>query len=146
MMLLAYDIANTASCQVGEWRAQTPAPLWREASAWISSVAAQFSQIQKLQPNWDSYGAMPITRRAVDAMIELLGSVMNPNAPAPTLVPSARGHLQAEWHMKGIDLEVEAIDPTHIEVDYRGPGGPWSETLGVDLVRLVAAINKLSAP
>ena len=79
-------------------------------------------------------------------MVEVLASVMNPNAPAPTLVPSPQGHLQAEWHMKGIDLEIEAVDPTHIFVDYEGPGGPLSDVLSADLAELVRAINRLSAP
>jgi hypothetical protein len=79
-------------------------------------------------------------------MIEVLVGVMNSNAPAPTLVPSAAGHLQAEWHMKGIDLEVEAVDPTHILVDYEGPDGQWSENLSLDLRKLVSAINRLSTP
>jgi hypothetical protein len=48
--------------------------------------------------------------------------------------------------MKGVDLEVEAIDPTHIVVDYEGPDGQWSETLSLDLRRLVRAINRLSTP
>jgi len=147
MSLQAYDIANTASQRVTTALPMpAAAPIWHQTSYWIKSTARQLCQFQKLQPGWDSYGAVGISRQAADLMIEVLADVMNPNAPAPTIVPSAQGHLQAEWHMKGIDLEIEAIDSTHIVVDYDGPGGAWSEVLSVDLGKLVRAIDRLSTP
>lgn len=122
------------------------APVWTSSSgAWIRSVAAQLGYLGRLWANWDSYGAAPISRRAIDQMIEVLVGIMNARAPAPTMVPSPQGHLQAEWHKAGINLEVEVIDSTHIAVDYEGPDGPWSEVLSSDLRRLVRAINQLSA-
>lgn len=122
------------------------APVWAASSgAWIASVSAQLGRLGRLQANWDSYGAAPISRRAIDQMIEVLIGIMNARAPAPTMVPSPQGHLQAEWHRAGIDLEVEVIDSTHIAVDYEGPDGPWSDVLSSDLRRLVRAINQLSA-
>lgn len=145
MSLQAYEIANTAS-QIVPSGGYAAGPVWSEWGRWIKATAQQIGHFQKLPPNWDSYGAAPVSRRAIDIMIEVLASVMNTNAPAPTLVPSAQGHLQAEWHMKGINLEIEAVDPTHIVVDYEGPGGPWSEVLSADLEKLVRAINRLSTP
>ena len=146
MTLQAYEFANTASQPLTSAGTAYTAPVWLVGATWITPTAAQMCRLGKLQPDWDSYGAAPVSASAVDLMITLLAGVMNPNSPAPTLVPSAQGHLQAEWHTKGIDLEVEAVDPTHIVVDYEGPGGGWSETLSLDLRKLVSAINRLSTP
>lgn len=144
MTLQAYQIANTASEQFTSQAALFKAPVWSEYSAWMTPVAEQMCRLRKLPTNWDSYGGAPPSAAAAELMIDILADVMNPNAPAPTLVPSPQGHLQAEWHMKGINLEVEAIDPTHIVVDYEGPGGHWTEILSADFRRLVQAINRLS--
>ena len=144
MTLQAYRIANTASEQFTSHAALVGSPAWSEYSAWMTRVAEQICRLRRLPANWDSYGAVPPSKAAVELMADILADVMNPNAPAPTLVPSPQGHLQAEWHMKGINLEVEAIDPTHIVVDYEGPGGHWTDTLRVDFRRLVQAINRLS--
>lgn len=146
MTLRAYEIANTASQSLSSAATNFVAPTWSEPGRWINPVAQQIRQLKKLQPNWDSYGAKPISKAAIDLMIDLLAGVSSSNTPPPTLVPSAEGHLQAEWHMKGINLEVEAVDSTHIAVDYEGPDGHWNDTLSLDLRRLVRAIDRLSTP
>lgn len=86
-----------------------------------------------------------MSRSALDAMITVLADVLTASSPAPTLVPSPQGHLQAEWHLNGRHLEVEVVDPTHIAVDYEGPEGNWTEVISLDLRRLVRAIDRLSA-
>lgn len=111
---------------------------------WAQSVEAQISRLLELPANWDSYGASAIRLDAVDTLIKVLRDVMSETTPAPTIVPVADGHLQAEWHTRGVDLEVEVIDPLRIDVCYSGPDGEWNESLSVDLGRLTRAIDQLS--
>jgi hypothetical protein len=112
---------------------------------WIDKTTQQISRLMTLEADWDSYGAVPIQIDAAGAMLNVLQDVMAPNTPAPTIVPSPAGHLQAEWHTNQIDLEVEVIDPRHIHVDYAGPDGSWSDVLDLDVERLTRAIDRLSA-
>jgi hypothetical protein len=114
------------------------------AAHWTEAVETQIAKLLELPENWDSYGASRVRFDAVDEMLKVLRDVMGPTTPAPTMVPSADGHLQAEWHTHGVDLEVEVIDTLQIDVSYSGPGGPWHETLDLDLERLTTAIDKLS--
>ena len=115
------------------------------AAPWTEDVESQIAKLLGLSDNWDSYGASTIRLDAVAAMLNVLRDVMGPTTPAPTIVPAADGHLQAEWHTRGVDLEVEVIDPVQIDVAYSGPGGPWHKVLGVDLERLTTAIDRISS-
>jgi len=56
---------------------------------------------------WDSYGGLPVTREVLGEMVGWLLNWTGHEAPAPTVVPTSGGGVQLEWHMAGIDLEVE---------------------------------------
>jgi hypothetical protein len=113
-------------------------------ATWTASVEEQISKLLELPPDWDTYGASSIRIDAVDALIKVLRDVMYSTTPPPTIVPVADGHLQAEWHTHGVDLEVEVVDPLQIDVYYSGPNGEWNDVLGVDLSRLTAALDQMS--
>lgn len=127
-----------------EW-AKTRSLSSSEASAsWTVSVEEQISKLLELPSNWDTYGASRIRIEAVDSLIKVLHDVMNPTTPPPTIVPVADGHLQAEWHTGGVNLEVEVIDPLQIDVYYSGPSGEWNDVLGIDLSQLTEALDNVS--
>jgi hypothetical protein len=46
--------------------------------------------------------------------------------------------------MKGIDLEVEVVDASHVEVTYADAQRRWHRVLKHDLTELVRALDKLS--
>jgi hypothetical protein len=130
--------------QVGRREQTKTRSLSSARPTWTDSVETQVSKLLELPANWDSYGACAIRIDAVDTLIKVLRDVMSAATPAPTIVAVADGHLQAEWHTHGVDLEMEVVDPLHIDVWYSGPGGDWHAVLGVDLERLTKAIDQLS--
>ncbi len=60
-------------------------------------------------PNWDSYGAQVVDSTRFIAALRLLSQIIRENTPAPSVVPTSQGGIQFEWHMRGIDLEIEVL-------------------------------------
>src|ERR1700690_2040346 len=60
---------------------------------WHEEVATRLSELMRLRDNWDSYGGKPPGYLSVAAMVSVLNSIMRPDTPAPSIVPSPRGHL-----------------------------------------------------
>ena len=62
-----------------------------------------------MQENWDSYEASPIHESAILRAFNILSEIVNPSfsLPAPSVVPTAKGGIQLEWHRNGVDLEIE---------------------------------------
>lgn len=65
-----------------------------------------FRQLSSLAPDWDSYGAHPLSATAVKRSVNLFPLLLPPESPAPTVVPTRDGGLQFEWHQGGIDIEI----------------------------------------
>jgi hypothetical protein len=85
-----------------------------------SDAAQQADKLLALKDNWDSYGAPMISKRAVDAALQL----RNVLATAPSFVPMSDGGVQLEWHSQGFDVELE-IEPNGKLADPEdAPGGP----------------------
>ena len=101
-----------------------------------------------LPPNWDSYGARRINEWSIQAAFGLLLQVMRIDTPDPSIVPTAEGHVQFEWHTRDIDLEVEVTSLALIHVVYEDhrSGLPLREIdLGSDLTEFRSFISKLSS-
>lgn len=94
---------------------RTPAPAKFRISIqgptpdWVPSAANKLASIMRLSENWDSYGAKVVTIDSIFAAIHLLVSVMRQATPMPSIVPTALGGVQLEWHQFGIDLEAEIL-------------------------------------
>jgi len=41
--------------------------------------------------------------------MDVLRYVMTAETPSPFVAPTPEGHFQAEWHLNGVDLEVEVV-------------------------------------
>jgi hypothetical protein len=80
----------------------------RDASlpAWVEPTIFAFIGIQNLGENWNSYGGKPINTDLIKQALSVLGSIMQANSPAPSVVPIGDGGLQIEWHRKQQDLEI----------------------------------------
>ena len=74
---------------------------------WLGRVVDRLGHITRLPANWDSYGARPIAVAAIKSALELLGEIMSDDLPSPDIVPTVSGGIQIEWHIVGIDLELE---------------------------------------
>lgn len=130
----------------GRASSYTLSEIKHQANGWITPVVVRLYELMSLSDNWDSYGARRIDTKAVNQFLTTLAMIMKDNTPPPSVVPSPTGHLQAEWHERGIDLEVEVISPSLISVSFSDSRGRahWAEDLQADLTKLSTAIHVLS--
>lgn len=66
----------------------------------ISPHAPRFLALLDLKKNWNSYGAPPIDVETAIAADMFLNKHVN-------IVPTAKGGIQLEWHVNGLDIEIE---------------------------------------
>jgi hypothetical protein len=121
-------------------------PILSAPTPWAAPVAQKLVMLPVLAPNWDSYGAQPIDREIVLAAMHLLAHTMPDNAPSPSVVPTSRGGVAFEWHMRGIDLEVEVVTQARFHVyflDLRSDQ-EWEAELTSDLAPLVRCLDELT--
>lgn len=114
---------------------------------WLLELVPTIGHLLELPQNWDSYGAKPIKVDFIRYALEILTVIACPNLPAPALVPTARGGVQIEWHMRGIDLEIRVESTSRIHVsfeDHQGVVAEWEGDLTSDLTRLDEFVSALS--
>lgn len=115
---------------------------WR----WVESVVRQARTLARLRRGWDRHDGEPVRRDIVDFLPEVLGA-LNPDTPAPRIVPMSDGTLQLEWHVADLDLEIEIVEPYHLVVafdDRRRRESREFEILSGDLSRLSEPIRRLT--
>lgn len=117
-----------------------------ELPGWVMPAVEKMAERLTLPENWNSYGARPIDPAALASALLLLDQIMHATTPAPLVIPTSRGGIQLEWHMRGIDLEVEAISPSRVNVFYEDQVDriEWEKELSSDLAPLVGALAELS--
>ncbi len=64
---------------------------------------AALRKMADLEPNWDSYGAVPINPNAIARAILMLDSLQGDWTP----VPMSDGGVQLELHSDGFDVEIQ---------------------------------------
>ncbi len=74
--------------------------------SWVRPTIAAFNEIGSLPDNWDTYGGRAVKVERIEESFSLLRLVMQPNSPAPSVVPLSDGGVQVEWHRKQQDLEI----------------------------------------
>jgi hypothetical protein len=115
---------------------------------WLPQTTKALYAILALDDNWDSYGAKRISPEIASAADELLRDIMLASTPAPQVVPSANGSIQLEWHIGGIDLEIEVESLAKSQVlfeDKQNEEPAWEGKIDYDLTRLVHYIQLLTA-
>lgn len=88
---------------------------------WFQPVLDRMKHILELEEGWDSYGAPAIDPRAVRSALLLLDASMGAGVPVPAVVPSSRGGVQLEWHLGGIDFELEVFGSGQVTLYREGP-------------------------
>ncbi len=118
----------------------------RDLAPWVQPVTDRLAKLSALPYNWDSYGARAVSSEAIGNMILVLPFIMRPNTPTPTIVPTSRGYLQAEWHINGVDLEIQVKSSTLILVSFedRRTGQEWEREVNYDFSELSTAIQRLT--
>lgn len=112
---------------------------------WLRPIIDRFNEFLRLPENWDSYGASRIGLQPVAAAMELLAQVMTPKTPRPSVVPTTEGGVQLEWHIRGVDLEVE-IDPSgrpYANFVDEGDDTEWEADLTDNVRPLLQALSVL---
>jgi hypothetical protein len=117
-------------------------PLSDSKADWLEYVADRCRQFTELTPNWDTYGAPPVSPFTVQAAMTILGRLATASLPPPRVVPTAQGGLQFEWRIQERALEVQFNAPTQVslffsdestgeetEVDLRSDLKPFSDVL-----------------
>ena len=74
----------------------------------------QVVDLLDLSEGWNSYSAKPIEPRNAVRAVELLFQLRETGAPPPSVVPTAPGRIQLEWHANGIDIEVYINSPDDV--------------------------------
>lgn len=69
------------------------------------AVQSRLVALSQLPPDWDSYGARAVQHTAIQSALRFLAWI--PDAPIPAVVPVATGGVQVEWHLPGLDIELE---------------------------------------
>lgn len=63
---------------------------------WVRPLIAAFNEISSLPDDWDTYGAKAVKVERIEESFSVLRLVMQPNSPAPSVVPLSDGGVQFE--------------------------------------------------
>ena len=84
---------------------------------------------------------------AVMRLLSLLGKILDHECPAPAVVPTDRGGVQAEWHRNGLYLEIESDPDGGLEYYASGRGHEYEgPVLDDDLAELLESARLLGEP
>lgn len=78
---------------------------------WRAKAEKRLLELYGLQPGWDGHRGKPANRSVVEYAASVLGALMRPGIPMPSIVPLSGGGLQFEWHRNGWDVEIEVLAP-----------------------------------
>ena len=114
--------------------------------AWVEPTVQSLGKLLQLGPDWDTYGGSAIDPGCVEAALDMVFGVLPDDTPMPSVVPTSRGGLQFEWHILGVDFEVEFLSATRVCGLFEDAiaGTSWEKDLSFDLRPLVDAISTLS--
>lgn len=115
--------------------------------SWLKATTAALNELARLPENWDSYGAGTIRQSYILAAMDLLLRIMRDNTPPPSVVPTNRGSVLLEWHLRGIDLEIEvaAHGQFHVVFEDVREGTEWeADVSSHDLTRVIEPVEMLS--
>jgi len=119
-----------------------------DMASWIMPTIERLNELGKYPVNWDSYGAHRIDANAIRNMEALLRIIMRSKTPAPLIVPTSSGCLQAEWHTIDLDFEIKVLSAVQVEVffeDRQTGSPPLDKVVDYDFSELTQAIATLTA-
>jgi hypothetical protein len=122
-------------------------PVADKTAVWYQPTLTALAALRSLQENWDGHGAARPQSTIANAVMSLLTRVMRDDTPAPSVVPTTYGGIQLEWHMRGLDIEVEFVSSQEIRGFFEDSrtGDSWEDNLSDDVNPLVEAITRLSS-
>lgn len=105
----------------------------------------RLGQLAGLGPGWNGDNALPPDAHTISFAATELARLERLGVPAPALNPSSDGALYAEWHMRGLDIEVIFEAPYRIVVLVEDARGvlPAFEGEGSDIDMAFQALQAL---
>lgn len=85
---------------------------------WLLPTIDHMRELAMLPVGWDGHDGRPVDIGIAAFAIQFLLQTLEPDGPAPQVVPLSYGGIQLEWHEQGIDLEVEVEAPNRIFVSF----------------------------
>jgi hypothetical protein len=142
---------------VGNGIALTPAPFESGQSrgsaafsnqppVWSSHALDRLRRLVDLPTGWDGHDGKPTTAASAIHALEILGRIMRPGLPLPSIMPLSNGGVQLEWHRKGWDVEMEIVGGRPIAVFTHNLATGVDEDLeiGADLSPLSAVTARIT--
>jgi hypothetical protein len=77
--------------------------------SWFQSAFFEMESLLNLPDNWNPYGSRRINPMAAFRGLDLLFKIMRAQMPEPSIVPTADGSIQLEWHTLKADLEIRLL-------------------------------------
>lgn len=75
---------------------------WKKTEREAPTALERLRHISSLTWNWDTYGAPPIGKNAIEIARRLIAVL----AYDPQVVPTCAGGVQLEWHRDGLSVEL----------------------------------------
>ncbi len=129
-----------------------PSPTWESRPMmtpvhplpnWLEPTILRMLDLPWDDDNWndDAKRTDPV---AAANLFRLLTSILDDAAPPPSIVPTWRGGVQAEWHKNGVDLEIE-VDPTEPgEYYFHSSTEEYEEPVDGNQKKLMGLASRLS--
>ena len=73
----------------------------------LAPLGEALDALAGLQPDWDSYGALPPSRMTLQYAWSLASALVDRGMPVPQVFPTRSGGVQFEWHRPTASLEWE---------------------------------------
>ena len=87
-------------------------------------IEAELAELAKLERNWNSYGALPITEYAMSEARRLLAGCTPEQRATCTLVPRSGGGIELTWDGERLAYLIPAASGGLWEVDIELPRAP----------------------
>lgn len=114
--------------------------------AWQEHLLGRLAELERLAPNWDSDGALPVSRRHANRAQAFLMQVMGAVSDEPEVVPLADGGVQLEWHLEDgtrLDFITDEEEPDGVVLTDAGgelATAPASQVVGEVRSRLAKSL------
>lgn len=117
----------------------------------ITQLLIDFRELYRLEANWDSYGAKPISHSSIQEAEQAVRYLCrNFNLPVPRAIPVPSGSVQLEWHTKDWSLEIDfdgkgqcSVFVEHYQSNNQAE---WEGPCRVALYELIKFFNHLPSP
>ena len=94
---------------------------------WVVESLKGLVVLSQLPPDWDSYGARPVSPEVLGLCMRLLGLLEEEDLPVPHLSAGSGGSVDFEWRVGGRALQIEIIDSQTAEYLIEEPDGRMKE-------------------